>query len=96
MQYDEYGNEKNEIWFMLDDIEKGNLSFQETRETLYSMGMQHEKNNEKLERIIQNKIVSFMDENKIDVQYYEYIYKDFFNTPVAFDDFYNTRIEKTI
>lgn len=94
MDYDEYGNEKNETWYLIDEIEKQNLSFQQVRELLESNGLKYEKNNQKLDALIEKVIALFMRQNKIDDDYFDYIYSHFFDTFIGFEEYYNTFIER--
>lgn len=94
MDYDEYGNEKNETWYLIDEIEKQNLNFQQVRELLESNGLKYEKNNQKLDALIEKVIALFMRQNKIDDDYFDYIYSHFFDTYIGFEEYYNTFIER--
>ena len=94
MEYDEYGNEKDEMWYLIDEIEKQNLDFQQVRELLESNGLKNEKNNQKLDAFIEKVIASFMEQNKIDYEYYDSIYMHFFDTYIDFEEYYNTFVER--
>lgn len=94
MEYDEYGNEKDETWYLIDEIEKQNLGFQQIRELLESNGLKIKKNNQKLDAFIEKTIVSFMDQNRIDYEYFDHIYSHFFDTYIGFEEYYNTFVEK--
>ena len=49
--------------------------------------------NNKLERLIEASIVTFMNQNRIDMRYYDYIYDKYMSDWISFEDYYGTFVE---
>ena len=94
MEYDEDGNKKDETWYLIDELEKQNLGFQQIRELLESNYLKNTKYNQKLDDFIEKTIVSFMNQNRIADECFDYIYSHFFDTYIGFEEYYNTFVEK--